>query len=452
MKTSKGHMLVSDLSHRDPKDALHDIDGGSYLEAIDRLSVSHRQLMEDADMHIELKESNNRYRLTKIVKKREPEYIQGHDQYFLLDKEGHRIPIDEDQFDQMLGIQKNIEDVFESPDCEIIGMQHEYTCPRDVWDILFDATECTQRAELLMESYDWQQSAKLPEKWYQERYPLDVRGPVPGKPWYTWNKENLPEFATEMKRAQVAQNKAIALRKAQEGTKHVPSLKAGDIKWLSETYVYSANWYPYPADKRIHHPRAREIKEEILAGKYQTRQELSKAIGRISQDRRPVEAKKLKVQAKKAAKGKEKAAMFQRAATIMKYYRKDKKSRADAQSNQISSADRQKLWNLWRDQQMKEHGSIELLPWQYERALRNKLLRDKVKPEEVKTRVEAAMKRHLNSDKEQPLVVPKKTQEMPEWLLNVPLPDKSDVEDEYEEKDWLHYGNEVSYDEFFGEE
>jgi len=126
-------VLSSELEHRDPTDDLTNVDDGKAISAVDMLPHTHRQLLQEGNINVQLSEVAGRYRLTKLVKKREAAYLQGTDKYFVTDKFGARIPVSEEVFDILIGIEKNPDDVYEAG--EVISIEKDHTPPMDRWDL-----------------------------------------------------------------------------------------------------------------------------------------------------------------------------------------------------------------------------------------------------------------------------------------------------------------------------
>lgn len=217
--------LVSELDYRDPDDKLHDIDGGNYLSALQELPQNLRQLLEDSDCHCELRETDGRYRVVKIVKKRDPEFLQSTERHFYLDETGRKVPVSEDELDELLGIQKNKEDLYEQEEIELVGLDSEAVPPMDTWDIVYDATGYLSQ---IRKSATTLVSAGIPIT-SETLYDLSLQSPDKGG-------------------------------------------------------IYSADWFPYREDKRIRTPRAKHI-AHLIQTKDLTRRDLIQLMGK-SQDYR----------------------------------------------------------------------------------------------------------------------------------------------------------------------
>lgn len=369
--------LVSEFDHRDPDNKLTDIDTGRYLEALGELPDSIRQMMQDGDLHVDVQEIDGHWRVTKIVKKREPEYLQGSDQYFITDDEGRRIPVSEDELDQMLGIQHDPEDLFNREEIERHPFEHAHTCPRDVWDVIFDASDHVKHCQRLIEDDDWQAQ------------PL-------------WRKK-------------------------------------ADIAQSEQENLYSADWFYYPVDKRLRTQRAREIAKCIEQGV--SKRQLSSLLGPKSTDKRPEIAKSLRVKASKMRHGKQKAAILVRAQKIVDQYISDR--RHGRTRTPISSSERKRLWELWREREMRVNGSVQLTHWQFKAAYQHKLNRQVSRGEITREEASERLSERLRSlYRAEGRFQPKTSHETPSWLRDVPQSTDQQPADDYQFTggDWLEVG------------
>jgi len=299
--------LQSELEHRDPKDKLHDIETGAYMYEMSTLPANLIQMMEDGNMHAELRLVNDRYRVVKIVKKREPEFLQGTERHFIFNSEGKRIPLTEEEFDVLLKMESNPEDLYNTEDIDLQTLDSEHVAPMDRWDVIFDATDYIQQCERLINNDRWQ---------------------------------------------------------AQPIKQKIQDLE--DLK----SRIYSADWFPYPADKRVQDPRAKKIAARIAEG--MTKRQLGAAIGPRVVDKRPDIASDLRREAAKKQSGREKAQLLTRAQSILDSVYKDRRN-GKGMNEPIGSSDRAKLWSLWREAEMRNTGEVQLMSWQFEKALRHKL-------------------------------------------------------------------------------
>jgi hypothetical protein len=311
--------LVDEWNHRDPQDLLHDIDCGRYLQELHRLPQSLRQLLENNDLYVELREIDNKYKVVKIIKKREAEFLQGTERYFVYDNKGQHIVLSEDEFDELLNIQHNPEELFEQEDIEFQTLNSEYTAPMDVWDLVFDASEYVKEAEKFVTA---------------------------------WNEDRL----------------SSSLIHFQSPEKH--------LKEMQETGIYSADWFPYAADKKLHSNKAKRIAKAIL-DKDLTKAQLGAMIGPKEPDTRVRAAQTMKNKAKYLKKGKEKGELLVKAQKLLlqvsEEYRKGKQVSLEPP---ISNSDRNKLWSLWKEKTIETQGKIQLMPWQFERWYKIKLQRE----------------------------------------------------------------------------
>jgi len=373
MKFNRG-WLVHDWDNRDPSSKLEDIDCGGYLEALSSLSDNHRQLLQDNSMHINLTDMEDSYRVSKVVKMREAEYLQGSAQYFVLDSEGKRIPIDEDEWEKLTGGNPNPEDVYNHPDAELQGIE-EWTTPRDTWDILFDATPFIQASRQLLEDEVWQTK--------------------PGK-------QKLQDLEDLSNGVTIVVQHDNYSRKFQGG-------------------IYSADWFPYPADKRLRSCRALGIAERIKHGL--TRGQLAHLL-RDQIDTTASDAVAIRKAALQLPLGKERAMRLQRAEEI----RLSAPSLSDRnKSGTITPSEKRRLWDIWRDKELADKGTVELTHWQYAKALKAKLLKQGMSSLQANERVKECVCR-LFKQEVRALDLPTKevdVEDLLSWMREAPLPEEN---------------------------
>jgi hypothetical protein len=315
--------LVQEWDHRDPRNKLDDVDCGHYLEELQNIPDNLRQLLQDGDMHIEVCEIDGKYRVVKIVKKREPEYLQGKDRFFIFDDEGNRIPLSEEEYDELLNLRHNPEDIFIAEEVDLQTLDSDHTAPMDTWDIIFDATEYLSEVDSFIQQYN---SGRV----------------------------RLPPGMTPQER----------------------------LRSLADVSVYSADWFPYPADKRIHGARAKQIARRI-EDESLTKRQLGALLGPREGDQRPRLVREIRAKAQKMHTCREKGTLLVRANKIMEQVHTDRKRRRHhMQPDLVCDSDRSKLWGLWRRKQIEQDGSVKLTSWQFERAYRLKLQK-KVTAEEI---------------------------------------------------------------------
>jgi hypothetical protein len=370
--------LCSDWDHRDPRDGLSDIDTGKYLSELSKLPQNTLQLLEDSNMHIELREVDNRYQVVKITKKRESEYMQSKDRFFIFNDDGKRIPLTEEQFDRYLGIQHNPEDLYEFEDVQLETLGSEATPPLDAWDIIFDATEYLTMANNFI------------------------------RQWNNNTAENV-----------------------NDPVKH--------LEQLADEFIYSADWFPYSSDKRLKGARAKQIAAKILSGKITTKQHLGAEIGSRVIDTRPQKVKEMRAQALKMPLGKPRAKILIYAQKIMDNVHKDRKNDKGRHIDTINDSDRRILWDMWRNERLKRDGSVQLQSWQFEKMYRAKLEKQVIKGQITKEQADTLLVQHMSKlfDKRVTSKVVKEETKMPEWLLNITPQDVITEEHEFQAGDWL---------------
>jgi hypothetical protein len=380
-----GHWLVSDFDHRDPQDDLHDIDTGKYLGALQELSGGIRQMLQESDMHCEVREVEGAYRIVKIVKKREAAYLQGSDHYFVYDHEGKRIPLTEEEYNKLLGLTGDPEDVFNASEVDLQTIGSEHTAPMDVWDVIYDATEFLAESNRLMKTVQWERMDK--------------------------------------------------------------KTRIATIAHMAEKLIYSADYFPYPQDKRIHGKRAREIAEMIKTGNL-SKLQMCQLLGDKVKDKRPEMVKEFRTRATKMPKGKEKAQLLIRANKMVESYCKDRRNYKGPTWETIGDSDRSKLWELWRRRCIELTGSVALMPWQFEKAFRFKLQRQVLKglttkeeaDQKLAERMEALFgdKNRKNRNIGHEILDLHQKPALPEWLANAPeIPAEPEEGYAFAPQDWL---------------
>jgi hypothetical protein len=283
--------------------------------------------MQDSDVHIQVMEIGSRTVISKIVQKRDPEYLQGTDQYFGVTPSGERFPLTEEQHDLICGISRNPEDVYECDGIELVGLEAitgEHFVPRDTWDIIYDATDYLRAAKRLTQG--------------------ENAGGINGQTFLQMSSQ---------RRAEVLQKLA----------------DHGSCR------IYSAKWFPRKADKRIKTVRAKRI-EALLKERTIPRSEMARLIGRPyfdDRDKRPGLIRELTGKAEKMTPGPDRARVMRRAQSLKQSVRIDRQ-RAEPP---VMGGEKERLWSLWMDSQMREHGSVKLMPWQFEAAMRAKKSRER---------------------------------------------------------------------------
>jgi len=331
-------MLGQDLNHRDPISNLTDVETGKFLQALDDLPHSIRQMFDDSNMRVEVTEIEGVPRITKIIKKREPEFVQGKDQFYVLDEVGRRVPISEEQYDRMLNLSQDPEDVL-SGNFDVQTLTHEHTAPMDTWDICYDASAFVAFYTSVKKSL--------------------MNDNISSALWAVENEiDNLINAQKlTVTEANVLVNKFI-------------TNTSEFFHEMSEYLIYSANYFMYSADKRVHHYRAKEIMKQIQE-KNLTKRQLGALIGPgIKEDQRLIVAKQLQEQAKALKPSPVKGRLMLKAQALRNNYYQAKKRGEITFSSAIPQSDKNKLWQAWNEKQLKENGSLQLMSWQFARYLR----------------------------------------------------------------------------------
>lgn len=363
--------LTQEFDSRDPKNDLQDIDTGKFLQALQTVPGYIRSMLEDNSMHVELDEVDGHWRIVKIVKQREAAYLQGSEQYFVYDDEGKRIPLSEEEYDQMLGINHNPEDVYNYPGIDFTTLDSEQTTPMDKWDIIFDATE----------------------------------------------------FIREASRAIDLHNSGVY------------KLEPGVLEKMADETIYSADWFPYPVDKRLT-ARAKKVAEEIKQ-RGMTRQQLAAAL-RTPEDQRVNIANDLQKRANSLPLGPQRAQLMKKAQLLKSFAMKDKL--AGKFEPKFSSSEKRQLWDIWRDEELKRNGKVSLMSWQFERAykakLRHQISQGTISISEARQMLSERMKSLYDSRVQNQL---EESPEMPEWLREAESQQSADSIDDFEfnSPEWL---------------
>ena len=434
--------LASELTHRDPTDDLADIDGGRFLDALSSLPQSQLQLLQESDMHVQLVELDGRYQPAKIVKMREREYNQGKEHFFVLDDDGRRVTISEEELDKFLGLTGNPDDVYNRQDVEMIGIQSEYVAPRDAWDVTYDATPYIRKMQNLKQSLgDLMEALDLARDSTDLEHVVNDHVQDTMKRVLISAEKNDQELSDSQLR-----NRTILSLKGQLD-KVVDQLKNPEP--LQDELIYSADWFPYPQDKRIMGKRAREIAEMISSGDL-TKQQVGKLIAKPRFDRRLETIQRLKQEAKILPCGKKKGRLMIQAQRISQAISREHLTALGRPElnfeeeapfsptvrpavNQISASDARKLWDLWQQRQIELYGETKLQPWQFRKRLGGILAREValglLTVEEAREKLQGALSRIYDgaprisrSELEQQVrdLTPVDELEMPSWLGSIP--------------------------------
>ena len=350
-------LIPSDLSHRDPTDDLQNIEDGKFIAALDQLPSHIKDMWMSTDVHVELVETEaGHQQITKIIKKREPGFAQGKETFWGLTADGTRCPLSEDEFDEITGGRENPDDVYKSDEVEFVQVDREYSAPLDPWDVVFDATEFQQHLlNLRKRGEDLRDAAELlegpREDWKFSNIIMDRLEKLEAS---DTNPEaylsNLKKFIQAMQLSLRVEWDNIYDRKDKNGR---------IIPGALTTMVYSADFFPYPVDKRIRSARAREIVDTIKRQNL-TKQQVGKMIGR-QVDRRPALVAKTKADALKMPLSKRRGQILIKAQNI------EACIRTAAPRHEMSQSDVRKIWETWQRRNIEVNGSCNIPSWQYRR-------------------------------------------------------------------------------------
>lgn len=155
--------------------------------------------LESFDMRLSTEQMGDFHEISSISVRRDPECITGEYQYKVIAPDGSQIRLTDEEADKLIGIQSNPEDMYNA--CEKVCLESEYSAPLEKWDLTYSAIDYISEARKLLKNNAFQ------------------------------------AMSSDQKRE--------------------------SLKKLGDKLIYSATWYPSPADKRIHDPRARQILELI---------------------------------------------------------------------------------------------------------------------------------------------------------------------------------------------
>jgi len=371
--------LVSDFDHRDPDDELHDVETGRCLEALDYLPGNLRLLIQDNHCRVHIKEVDNSYRAVKIIKKREAEFLQGSENYFIYDKFGIRINLSEEEYDKLLGLEHNPEDVFNAEDVELETLDSDQNAPMDVWDVVWDASDYVNTAQRMIESG-------------ASEYELGL-------------------------------------------------LREGQHPQHEDVKEYSADFFPYPSYRSTYSHRAVEVEAKILSDNLNRAGMMKMLYPAQHEDQRAAKAAKLKAKARTLPLGKERARLFKQAEAMLNSWRKAQKTKKKIASSELSRSECRRLWETWRKRQIDLHGSVELTHWQWAKMYYAKLKRQGIQQREAEDLTCRKVKELYNQTIEPEGFVEnisklRSNTVLPEWIKEKGVPLET-ADYDYQPSDWL---------------
>lgn len=374
--------LESELEHREPQNDLNNIEDGKFLEALDDLPPNLRMMYASTDMHVEVEETESGYhQILKIVKKREAAFTRGKETFWGITADGTRCPLSEEEWDRLVRNKQNPNDVYNRDDVEFVQAEQDYNAPMDPWDVVFDATQFNQYLKSLRqrkkELDDALDLLDLPsEDWFKSeilRKEIQVAGKIPSA---SWLKDRIRYRIMKWK-AEVS----LIPDKHDEENQLVPGTMSD--------MIYSADWFPYPPDKRVHNTRAREIIQKINTSDL-TKRQVGQMIGRTV-DKRPQIAKELRMRANRLPRGKEKGRLLIKAQQME---REASAAKMKRRAN-LDKSDVRKIWEAWQRRYAELHGDVPAPVWQYRRTLsaklKKKVLAGEMSQEEAKTYLQQKM-------------------------------------------------------------
>jgi hypothetical protein len=444
IRNTRSHNLPSDLEHRDPKTDLLDVEGGRYLDALLTLPQHIRAMYQDNEMHITLDKNN---RVVKIIKKRDPEFLDGHVSHIWVNAEGQRLNLSEAQMDEMCGIIHDPEDVYNQQDVEMVGLEsitnseddedfdtdpiqgevvEEYMPPMDRWDVIFDASAYLQHVERLFALASFMDHIQEylysgPRYHYVDRdgceqYVNYFKLPLGEK------IQVMNNLATEKDGISFIIGKktfleAITFRKMDQAdrSKYLDDLSDGKVGGCEDAAIYSADFFPCVVDKRVRSSKAKDILAADMSGL--TKQNIA-ALCDQGVDKRVNMARVLTAKATSLPLGKEKGKTILRAQSMkqslqnamkgMKTFRfvpeavpEDEDDVVTEQNNRwvqrrlvvrasatqqklVFSSERKYLWDVWRKIRILENGEEQMPSWIFKKACSAKMLKAVAKGEMTK--------------------------------------------------------------------
>lgn len=163
-RTRKGHPLADELDHRTFET---EIDGG--FAWLDEVSQNIRMLAEDSNNRIDVEKN----RIVKVVRKRDPEYLQGEEQQFGTTADGKRVPLSDD--------------VYDNEEVELVSIDSEWLPAKDKWDLIFDATPFLQKVEMMRERFNKMEVSK--RNWVLNKMSEDL---VYSSDWFPTKRKIVP--------------------------------------------------------------------------------------------------------------------------------------------------------------------------------------------------------------------------------------------------------------------
>jgi hypothetical protein len=169
---------------------------------------------------------------------------------------------------------------------------------------------------------------------------------------------------------------------------------------LAEELIYSADYFPTKADKRMRFSEAKKLATNLTAF---TKQQLA-AKTAPREDVRPRKAIELKAQAVKMLPGRQRAKTYLQAFKMVQDSLRTLRS-GGLPSPRISASERRQLWDLWRTAKATAEGNADCPSWLFKKMYSARLLKQTKKGtltmEEATQKFREAVKRlyHENTDR-----------------------------------------------------
>lgn len=341
--SNRAGWTTDEWDHRDPIDDLHDVETGKYLSAMQELPQSVRQLMQESDFFVVIDESN---RVTKEIHKRDPEFQTGNYVYRVKTEDGEKL-LDEEALDKLLGLEGSPDDVYANPDNLEYGhvsmsaeesddnmsdgntvVECDYVAPMDRWDLIYDDSEYRKAAIEYTHSSAYARHSERTRQWvFSKLYDENV-----------YSADMFLKKQDKRLKTQLTKDMAKCI---QEG-----SVQGKDL----------VQWTKDKTDPKV--PEINKLTWMLYSGRcvcYGKR--------RVNVWKRRQELIEKRINAMK----KMKTFKFNDNGDI------EHIPSVNAVQN-LSSSDKQKLWDLWRKEQVLNEGEIKATSWVYAKIVSKKFM------------------------------------------------------------------------------
>ncbi len=375
----KSHILPSDYD-RTPASPLQDIDTGRNVDAVQALNGLTRMDYQTEGDFITLSPEGD---VLRIIRKRDPEKVDGSFSEFTYNSDGKRVPLTEDNAwsDESIGLVGDIEDVYNRDDIEFVSCYdqavipeeisneigyedellldsdgdtldeqiviEEYVSPRDKYDCIYDATRYYNWRKRFIELYDFMK---------------DTRGELPSSYWNMNVDQKVDYLNTIFKGDWVITKTQFKSVIAVMGMS--PSARENYFEKKMDELIYSAPIFFPEQDKRVRLPAIKNAMKHTLSGK-----EIF-ALGNKTNTLLPT-IKQRYNDALHMPLGKDRVVELHRVYDMLAYnYKTMKKSRDITIAPQCKAV----LWEVKRAQEIEEKGCAAMPLYLFRRAMEKKYL------------------------------------------------------------------------------